>query len=81
MEQIRIRSGIRDGTLGSGIRDGKNSDPGSGINIPDPQHWYVKGSVSRKNNFFEGRKHQIGTVLSVKAKSFKKIIHLVKQSL
>jgi hypothetical protein len=27
--------------LGSGmekIRDGKKSDPGSGINIPDPQH-------------------------------------------
>jgi hypothetical protein len=23
---------------GSGIRDGKNWDPGSGINIPDPQH-------------------------------------------
>jgi hypothetical protein len=23
----------------SGIRDGKNSDPGSGINIPDPQRW------------------------------------------
>jgi hypothetical protein len=23
----------------SGIRDGKNSEPGSGINIPDPQHW------------------------------------------
>jgi hypothetical protein len=22
----------------SGIRDGKKSDPGSGINIPDPQH-------------------------------------------
>jgi hypothetical protein len=22
-----------------GIRDGKNSDPGSGINIPDPQDW------------------------------------------
>jgi hypothetical protein len=22
-----------------GIRDGKNSDPGPGINIPDPQHW------------------------------------------
>jgi hypothetical protein len=19
---------------------GKNQDPGSGINIPDPQHWY-----------------------------------------
>jgi len=25
--------------FGSGIRDGKKSDPGSGINIPDPQHW------------------------------------------
>ena len=23
---------------GSGIRDGKKLDPGSGINIPDPQH-------------------------------------------
>jgi hypothetical protein len=21
------------------IRDGKKSDPGSGVNIPDPQHW------------------------------------------
>ncbi len=35
-------SEIRD--PGSGIRDpgsgmGKNQDPGSGINIPDPQHW------------------------------------------
>jgi hypothetical protein len=31
--------------FGSGIRDpgsgmGKNQDPGSGINIPDPQHCY-----------------------------------------
>jgi hypothetical protein len=31
--------------FGSGIRDlesgmGKNQDPGSGINILDPQHWY-----------------------------------------
>jgi hypothetical protein len=24
--------------FGSGMRDGKNSDLGSGINIPDPQH-------------------------------------------
>jgi hypothetical protein len=32
METIRIQ------VPGSGIRDGKNSDPGSGINIPDPQH-------------------------------------------
>jgi hypothetical protein len=32
--------------FGSGIRDprsgmGKNQDPGSGINIPDPQHCFV----------------------------------------
>jgi hypothetical protein len=26
------------------IRDGKTSDPGPGINIPDPQH-YMKGMV------------------------------------
>jgi hypothetical protein len=26
-------------TPGSGIRDGKISDLGSAINIPDPQHW------------------------------------------
>jgi hypothetical protein len=31
-------SGIWDGIFESGIRDGKNSDTGSGINIPDPQH-------------------------------------------
>jgi len=30
-----VGSGIRD--PGSGV--GKNPDPGSGINIPDPQHW------------------------------------------
>jgi hypothetical protein len=29
---------LRDNFLGSGIREGKNSDPGFGINIPDPQH-------------------------------------------
>jgi hypothetical protein len=28
------------------IRDGKSSDPGSGINIPDPQHWRT-GTQSR----------------------------------
>jgi hypothetical protein len=26
--------------FGSGIRDGKNWDPGSGINIPDAQHCF-----------------------------------------
>jgi hypothetical protein len=25
---------------------GKNQDPGSGINIPDPQHWLDKFSIS-----------------------------------
>jgi hypothetical protein len=28
--------------FGSGIQGGKNSDPGSGLNIPDPQHWLRK---------------------------------------
>jgi hypothetical protein len=37
-------SGIRD--PGSEIRDpgsgmGENQDPGTGINIPDPQHWVI----------------------------------------
>jgi hypothetical protein len=31
--------------FGSGIQDGKNSDSGSGINIPDPQHC-IKITVS-----------------------------------
>jgi hypothetical protein len=29
------------------IRDGKNSHPGSGINIPDPQHWYTREQTPR----------------------------------
>ncbi len=38
LNSLRIRDpGWRQ--FGSGIRDGKKSDPGSGINIPDPQHW------------------------------------------
>jgi hypothetical protein len=52
---------IRDGKkFGSVIRDGKkiwirdpewqNSDPGSGINIPDPQHFKI-GSVKKKPYF------------------------------
>ncbi len=28
------------------IREGKKSDPGSGINIPDPQHWLELKSKS-----------------------------------
>jgi hypothetical protein len=41
--------------FGSGIRDGKKSDPESGINIPDPQHWRLPmtlfPSVLRKEYF------------------------------
>jgi hypothetical protein len=38
---MRIRDVLYTGwkEFGCGIRDGKNSDPGSGVNIPDPQHF------------------------------------------
>jgi hypothetical protein len=32
--------------FGSGIRDGKKSDPGSGINISDPKHCAAVGSAT-----------------------------------
>ncbi len=32
---------------GSGM--GKNQDPGSGINIPDPQHWILRTSQDASN--------------------------------
>jgi hypothetical protein len=41
LKYINVLMRIRDPgwrQFGSGIRDGKKSDPGSGINIPDPQH-------------------------------------------
>ncbi len=36
---------------GSGIRHGKNSDPGSDINIPDPQpqHWFLGSKGGRES--------------------------------
>jgi hypothetical protein len=34
--------------FGSGIRDGKHSDPGSMINIPDPQHCKIVPKKARK---------------------------------
>jgi hypothetical protein len=34
--RIQIRNS---GSCQLWIQDGKKSDPGSGINIPDPQHW------------------------------------------
>jgi hypothetical protein len=42
--------------FGYGIRDGKKSDPGSGINIPDPQHWIfrvAKEKAAEKKNCVE----------------------------
>ncbi len=33
-------SGMAKKGTGYGIRDGKNSEPGSRINLPDPQHWF-----------------------------------------
>jgi hypothetical protein len=39
--------------FGSGIRDRKNSDPGSGINISDPQHYNTKKMF--KNYFVQKR--------------------------
>jgi hypothetical protein len=45
--------------FGYGIRDGKMSDPGSGKNIPDPQHWknYVKvaSTSNKRKNFLKAR--------------------------
>jgi hypothetical protein len=38
-----------DADPGSGIRDGKNSDPGSATNIPDPQHCYPNFIFCVKN--------------------------------
>jgi hypothetical protein len=38
---------------GSGIRNGKNSNPGSGTNIPDPQHW------NKTNIFFSTMNSQV----------------------
>jgi hypothetical protein len=38
--------------FGSGIRDGKKSDPGSGTNIPDPQHCF-EGTFT---SFFKDKK-------------------------
>ncbi len=37
---MRIRD-PRSGMETVRIRDGKKSDPGSGINIPDPPHWFL----------------------------------------
>ncbi len=43
LEYLKSLMRIRDPgwrQFGSGIRDGKKSDLGSGINIPDPQRWF-----------------------------------------
>ncbi len=49
-------SGIRDprsGIRGPGSGMGKNQDPGSGINIPDPQHWPTVFQIRRISKFMD----------------------------
>jgi hypothetical protein len=53
--RVKIRK-FFDEDPGYGIRDGDSSDPGSGwkkvgsgINIPDPQHWCAVSSIARKS--------------------------------
>jgi hypothetical protein len=38
----------------TGILDGKNSDPGSKTNIPDPQHCKIYAQFSNQNQLTEG---------------------------
>jgi hypothetical protein len=58
---MRIRDGKKIGSWIEKIRilDGKNSDSGSRINVPDPQHWVMHNkrqplllSVPQKNWLF-----------------------------
>jgi hypothetical protein len=47
--------GCRSGTIRNGKnsdRDGKNSDPGSGITIPDPQHWVRQFVDFRESDYY-----------------------------
>ncbi len=50
--------------FGSGIRDGKTSDPWSGISIPDPQHWWAenvrgRGKGNHKTNQLRSQQTKI----------------------
>jgi hypothetical protein len=55
---IRIRDpGLRQ--FGSGIRDGKKSDPGSGIDIPDPPHWEISTKIQRMCHTFISQKGSV----------------------
>jgi hypothetical protein len=49
------------------IQDGKNSDPGwkkvgSGINIPDPQHWQNSSKIRSKFKFLTHEKGLLGYI-------------------
>jgi hypothetical protein len=46
----------------TGTRDGKHSDPGSGINIPYPQHWY-QWSYTKGENPYNRYEYQILKIL------------------
>jgi hypothetical protein len=54
MEKIRIRAGIR---------NGKTSDPDSGINIPDPQHWYIQNSFLHMGGGGGGKLYLVNPLL------------------
>jgi hypothetical protein len=55
---MRIRDpGLRQ--FGSGIRDGKKSDPGSGIDIPDPPHWEISTKIQRMCHTFISQKGSV----------------------
>ncbi len=60
LSRIRIRDSVLfrplDRGSGSGMKENpdpdpewKNSDPGSGINIPDPQHWLKRKTTTTQN--------------------------------
>ena len=51
--------------FGSGIQDGKKSDPGSGINIPDPQPWSVVLSKENAGRFPKAGLFHICCVLTL----------------
>jgi hypothetical protein len=53
--------------FGSGIRDGKKSDPGSGIDIPDPPHWEISTKIQRINT---GKKDAVTLLNRIRKKEY-----------
>jgi hypothetical protein len=44
---------------------GKNQDPGSGINIPDPQHWWDSVWLPAMQHLFQLIKENLSTVVTL----------------